>query len=315
MFNYNKFRRISMKLFDEWKLKRECQKLGHENEYNDYKKTKEVLSNDKTMYEGFLKKAEENLARAKELHGEDTLEYSKASDEVNRWKYNLEQLILKAQFIRPNNPSDISYRKNIIDEFSDKIASILGDDTTIRFHGTTIYYAKEILKNNGISSSSSRYDGYDSSTDLEDEISVTTPSTINRTLSFFTDLYAFQSSLPAGCLFVLRTSDEDQELTKYAAMKSFNFKNNPERFLGVCTTSENIPKVREWLKEYGYEENLVFTFDEFLAIAHKFKIDKPDTTLASEVSSEETLIDAEGLIKELDDENIDQTLEVKSRAR
>lgn len=295
-----------MKLFAEWKLKRECQKQGRKNEYDDYVKVKEVLAKDKTMYEGFLKKAEEKFESVKKEFGSVSKEYTLACDEVNRWKYTLEQTILKSQYVRPNKPDDVLYRKRIIDEFSEKIGDILGSDETIRFHGTPVYYAKEILKNNGISSTSSRYDGYDSSTDLEDEISVTTPKTINRTLSFFTDFYAFQSSLPAGCLFVLR--DDNQELIKHAAMKSFNFKESPERFLGICTTSENISRVREWLKEYGYSEELVYTFDDFLTIAHQFKSSVTEANSSDVRGNFECAVDTEALLDELDDEQVSEVL-------
>lgn len=299
-----------MKLFDEWKLKRECQKLGRTKEYDDYLKSKESLARDKSMYERFINDAKEKFLSVKKVYREDTKEYIASRDEVNRWKYALEQTVLKAQFVRPNNPDDIKYRERIIDEFSEKIENILGDDSSIRFHGTPIYYAKEILKNNGIFSSSSRYEGYNSSTDLEDEISVTTSKTINRTLSYFTDFYAFQSSLPAGCLFVLRDNgEEDAKLIKYAAMKSFNFKEHPERFLGICTTSENIPRVRKWLKDYGYSEKLAYTFDEFLTIAHQFKESVPKSNSEEEKEHAKTFTDVEKLIEELDDEKVNQIIE------
>lgn len=261
-----------MGFLDEWKLKRKCIKDGRKNEYQDYLNAKESLAKDKAMYEGYVEKAVARFEEVKKTHGSEDTEYINAKNEVNKWKYTLEQTILMQGYVRPNNKEDILYRKKIIDEFTYSISQTLGDDTSIRFHGTSIYYTKEILKNGSISSSSSRYDGYDSSTDLEDEISVTTSKTIDRTLSYFTDFYAFQRSLPAGCLFVLKAEKpKDQELVKYESMKSFSFREYPERLLGICTTSENITRVKEWLKEYGYDENLVYTFDEFLSIAPSLK--------------------------------------------
>lgn len=78
--------------------------------------------------------------------------------------------------------------------------------------------------------------------------------------------------MPAGCLFVLRDNGAvDSELVKYASMKSFKFREQPERILGICTTEENILRVKGWLKQYGYDENIVYTYEQFLNVAKTLK--------------------------------------------
>lgn len=283
-----------MKAFDEWKLKRICKKSGRLKEYQDYLKAKETWNRDNEMFKNSINKAEIVLKGKTP----DDPTYKSACDEVNRWKYTLEESRLKESFIRPNSPDDIQYREKLVDDFSSKIASILGDDDSIRFHGTPIYFTKEILKSGAILSSSARFDGYNKSTDLKDEISVSTAKTISRTLSFFTGIYSFQSSLPSGCLFVLKADDVDATLVQYSAMKTFSFKANPERLLGVCTTPENIPVVREWLKLYGYDENLAYSFEEFLKIAPSLKAVSEQKKTEDFSSS----LDIEELLDELDDE-------------
>lgn len=261
-----------MKLFDEWKLKRKCIKEGRKEEYEEYLKAKDALLRDKKMYEDTVRKAKIILDNARQTYGEESEQYKKALNGLKRQEYSLNETILAIDFVRPNKKEDVEYRKRIIDEFSDSISKILEGDISIRFHGTSIFFTREILKNGGISSTVSRSDGYNSSTDLEDEISVTSSSTINRTLSFFTDLYSFQRSMPSGCLFVLKSNSEvDDELVKYDVMKSFSFKKEPERLLGICTTEENIERVKGWLKEYGYSDNLVHTFESFLKLVPSLK--------------------------------------------
>lgn len=285
-----------MKLFDEWKLKRECKKSGKETEYHDYLNVKEAWKKEHEMYIGFLKKAEDNLSKMSQTDSG----YNHAYDEVNRWRYTLAESSLKEEFIRPNSKDDIQYRERIIDDFSTKIKEILGDDDTIRFHGTPIYFTREILKSGAILSSSARFDGYNKSTDLKDEISVSTADSIDRTLSFFTDLYSFQSCLPAGCLFVLKSSEVDAELAKYSAMKSFDFKESPERLLGICTTQENIPRVKEWLKMYGYNENLVYSFEGFLSIASSLKSKREENKV--EEDEQTSIVNTDELLDELENE-------------
>lgn len=290
-----------MKAFEEWKLKRKCQKSGRKKEYQDYLQSKASLERDKDMYYGFLMKAEKNL---NDKNPSDST-YKEVKDEVNRWKYNLQEISLRQEFIRPNSPEDIEYREKLTDVFGPKLASILGCDDSIRFHGTTIYYTREILKSGAILSSSARFDGFNKSTDLKDEISVSTANTIDRTLSFFTDLYSYQSSLPAGCLFVLRASESDANLTQYAAMKTFSFKEHPERLLGICTTIENIESVKEWLRLYGYDENLAYTFEDFLKIAPSLKGEDREKII--EKCEDSSNLDMKELIESLEDESINES--------
>lgn len=308
-----------MGLFDEWKIKRECLKSGRKKEYDEYKKSKQAYITEKNMHERYLQKAKLSFEEVKKTHNTSSQEYLKALDEINRWTYAVSEDELKLEFMRPNNIEDIKYREQIIDKFSGEISKILLGDTSIRFHGTPIYFTREILKSGGIFSSSSRFDGYDSSTDLEDEISVTTAETINRTLSFFTDFYAFSRCLPAGCLFVLRDNGAvDSELVKYASMKSFKFREQPERILGICTTEENILRVKGWLKQYGYDENIVYTYEQFLNVAKTLKKENKDRVPEEDSEKQgyqSEIVDAVELINMLEESEENEYLENKGKTR
>ncbi len=281
-----------MGLFDEWKIKRECAKSGRKKEYDEYKKSKEAYITEKNMHERYLQKAKLSFEEVKKIHSTSSREYLTALDEVNRWTYAVSEDELKLEFIRPNNAEDIKYREQIIDKFSGEISKILLGDTSIRFHGTPIYFTREILKSGGIFSSSSRFDGYDSSTDLEDEISVTTAETINRTLSFFTDFYAFSRCLPAGCLFVLRDNGAvDSELVKYASMKSFKF---------------------------GYDENIVYTYEQFLNVAKTLKKENKDRVPEEDSEKQgyqSEIVDEVELINMLEESEENEYLENKGKTR
>lgn len=280
-----------MKLFGEWKIKRECLKNGRKKEYDEYKKVKEAIIKEKQIHEECLKRAEERFEKIKKVYGPSSREYIKASEDVNRWHYCIAKDKLELEFMRPNTLEDIEYRKQIIDRFRDEIGKILSGDNSVRFHGTSIYFAREILKEGEVSSTKVRFDGYDNSISNEDEFCVTTADKIEQTLSFFSDFYAFSNCLPAGCVFVLRATSEDEELAKYAVMKSFKFREHPERILGICTTPENVSKVKKWLKQYGYDEGLVYDYDQFLDVAPSLK--SKDIVSIPEKSDRDTVVSSE----------------------
>lgn len=125
--------------------------------------------------------------------------------------------------------------------------------------------------------------------------------------------------MPAGCLFVLRDNGAvDSELVKYASMKSFKFREQPERILGICTTEENILRVKGWLKQYGYDENIVYTYEQFLNVAKTLKKENKDRVPEEDSEKQgyqSEIVDEVELINMLEESEENEYLENKGKTR
>lgn len=166
----------------------------------------------------------------------------------------------ETEFLRPGSEKDYEYRLDILSNFFDALSRIVPRELRLRFHGTSIYFAREIIESGEISCSQDRF-GYSTSFDLEGHISVTTVDTVGETIQYYIDLNDF--CMPAGCVFVLLPSEEDGKVNG-DQMKKVDFKTNPSVLFAIITTPENIPRVREWCKINNIDEAKVCDFQEFL---------------------------------------------------
>lgn len=229
----------------------------------------EQFNRDKLLIQRNIELCAKNLevarAKAEEVrrrYGRKSQEYQSAYIEVQQCSYYYDMEKAKLKFIRPNNPIDISYRCTESREFCEQLRSVTSRDLDLRFHGTPIYFAEQIIKSGVISSSADRYDGYIHSTDPEGEFSVSDINTLDNTIVFHTDLSAYQNSLPCGCVFALFPADmEDEEYP--GLMMNVNLKQNPEQLFGIFTTPENIERVKSWMQESELDPEKVFTFEQF----------------------------------------------------
>ena len=243
-----------------------------------------VFTENREEYQKFAA-LEERLRKLRKLNDQETLnivqnemnEYLKNSqtaryishciDEVGRWKYQLYAAKLKKNFIRPNREEDIQERDRIANTFGKELMEIVGEDTTLRFHGTPVYFAKEIINSGVITSTADRFDGYIASTDLAGTFSASSIKSLDRSINFFTDFASFQRGLPCGVLFVLNEKAGDEELRKSDEMQSVNFRTNPEQLVGIVCTSEVYDMALNWCLDNGYATDKVFTYDSFLDYA------------------------------------------------
>lgn len=246
-------------------------KQKDDNSQKQYKADKKLLINNAKRYTNYLEQAMDRLKKVQTVYTLDSKEYKHAYDEVQRWKYNVDESKLQLKFIRPGNQLDIGYRNYQYDNFVNKLREVFPDDLDLRFHGTTIYYAEQIIKTGRITSTADRYNGYIKSTDLSGEISASNIETIDTTISFFSDLISYQRSLPCGCVFAL-TPNPETDIDFPNVMKAVDFKKDPSRLFAIFTTPENTPKVKKWINEAGLDSDKVYTFEGFLeAIQEKSK--------------------------------------------
>lgn len=204
-----------MNKFEMLKIKRECKKTGRMQEYREYLSYAETVKSDIVRYSKYVEDYTKKFEEVKINYSEDSKEYIDARDEANRWKQVLDDRIGQLRFIRPNSQEDINYRNSQCNNFVQELKQVLSPNFDLRFHGTPIYFAEQIIKNGGIFSTADRYDSYIKSTDLKGQISASTAKTIARTIDVFSDTMAYQRCLPCGCIFAVKPRNkEDANLRK-----------------------------------------------------------------------------------------------------
>lgn len=229
-----------------------------------YKSNKDNLIKNKEDVEIKLEKA---LIKYEEIKNSDVdkkeARLQVAMKIVNIQKNALSKIIGELEFLRPANEEDIAYRLRQYDEFCEKISKEVPEDLPLRFHGCPIYTAKHILQDGEISSSVDRL-GIETSYDTEGQISVTTRKTIDTTVRGYTDLVG-NYNMPSGCIFVLLPKDEaDEKIGNSLLMGNINFKDEPDRLVGIITSPENIENVKEWGSQIGIDSLKIKDFDDFV---------------------------------------------------
>lgn len=250
-------------------LKKQEEKIAPKEEWE---LAKEVRLSDVERYKKYVKDYSEKINEYnKQGTDKNSYEYRDAVEQLNRFKYALFEAEKSIDFIRPNTTEDIEYRNNLYDSFADNLKNVLPENLDLRFHGTPVYFAKEILESKQISSSADRFDGYISSTDSSGEISVADINGVPRVVDYFLDVPAHQRFLPCGCLFVLTGEGQTERQRKVSVMDNVDFGKNPERLYAVVTTPENISNVQNWLSDAGFSPNKAHSFDGFIEHIRKQK--------------------------------------------
>lgn len=255
-----------MGMLDELKLKYTCMKDGRMQEYETYKEHKKAIQSNINMYSRYVKDATQKFTNIAQSFPENSTEYINARDQINRWQQRVDNYQLSLKFVRPNSQEDEDYRKAQCESFVSNLQSVISPKLDLRFHGTPIYFAEQIIKSGKISSTADRYDGYIKSTDGKGEISASSVKTLGRTIDFFSDMVAYQRCLPAGCIFAVFPKDNEDATYGTDLLHSVDFRQNPEQLFGVFTTPENIGKVKEWMNSSGFNPDSVYTFEGFIQV-------------------------------------------------
>lgn len=227
----------------------------------EYKKQLEVAREQQARNLEQIEKIQDELTALQTRNNpkDENRIYNLKMDLFNR-KYLAYTLGLQMEFLRPDTQDDVDYRLDMYADFAEAIKRDVPDDLPFRFHGTKIYFAREILRSGEISCSQDRY-GYATSHDLSGHISVVTKDKMAITVHGYIDLLDY--CMPAGCIFVLLPSEEDAVMMN-DQMKKVNFKNNPSVLYAILATPENVPRVKMWCVESGIDTNKVCTFFDFL---------------------------------------------------
>ena len=184
-----------MGIFNNFKTWLSCKTSGRMEEYKTYKHALENRVSDINRFTKYLSDAIQKVENAKINFGIDSKQYVDAKYEMHRWQEALDQAKLEIKFIRPNSQEDIAYRNTQIESFVTNLQEVLSPNLDLRFHGTPICFAEQIIKSGSISSTADRYDGYIKSSDGEGEISVANKDSLGITINYFSDMIFTTSTL------------------------------------------------------------------------------------------------------------------------
>ena len=242
----------------------ECLRTGRMEEYKLYVKCQNDLASDIERYSKSVRSFTSQIEAERKKDAPNELKIARLENELNRWKYFLAEAKLAIRYVRPNTKEDIEYRNAMADTFSDELRKVLSPKIDLRFHGTPLYFAEEILRTKQLSSTADRFDGYIKSTNRVGEISVSDRHTVNETIDIFSDVAAYYRSQPCGCIFALLPKDEQDATSIPYSIQNVDLSKNPEQLFGIFTTPENIERIKQDMKKAGLDPNKVFTFEEFL---------------------------------------------------
>ena len=247
----------------------------------------------------------EKFNRIKKEFSPGQKEYEDARDEMYRWIIALDMHKSETEFIRPNTKEDIEYREKLVIDYPNKLKNVLSPNFDLRFHSTSISFAKQIIKSKEISSTPDRYDGYIKNSDGKDVISVSDRNDLSRTIHSYANLNLYTQALPAGCIFALLPKDE-KDVSQYtqSVMSKVDFKQNPEQLFGICTTPENIQRVKEWMNEARLNPDIVYTYEEFLNVVRlRSEIEDQKLPLRDKIHVDEVPRVGEGFFENPDNSN------------
>lgn len=177
------------------------------------------------------------------------------------------------KYMRENNAEDIKHRQSLYQNYASLIDETIPDNVPMVFHGTkNIGVVEEILKSGGLLTPEERGADF---TSFATQIDVTAKTNIRTSLEFASFPETFY--MPYGAIFaffprpdeyekVLKTQDSTEV---ESGVGSINFIKEPERLVGIITTSENIDLFRTWCQKYGINPEKVFTHEMFLTMCAK----------------------------------------------
>ena len=173
------------------------------------------------------------------------------------------KLLDKLRYLRPSDSEDISYRRNVLDDFPYWASEHIPENLHLLFHATTLANAERILNSGRITSGKDRWT-VRTSGDNAGEISISTKNSSFISLAGHMDLVAQEYHLPAGCLFVLQVNDTTyQEAKKNFHVQNIQLKKNPEQLYAIITTPENIDRVKWWMQKNNFLPEKVYDFKGF----------------------------------------------------
>lgn len=173
------------------------------------------------------------------------------------------KLIDKLRYLRPMNPEDTDYRKNIFENFAYWSEDNIPENLRLVFHASTLANSERILNSGKIISGKDNWT-IRTSGNNSGEISVSTKSNLFISLAGHMDLTAQEYYLPCGCLFVLQPDNQTYQIAKQKRqIPNVFLRKNPQQLYAIITTPENQNRVKWWLQKNNFSPDKCYTFESF----------------------------------------------------
>lgn len=172
------------------------------------------------------------------------------------------------QYMRLDTPEDLEERDKALYEFPEIIKSIIPDSEPFVFHGTAnVATVMEIIKSGGLKTPEERVGDYKS---FASQIDVTYKNNISVTCDFADKNRS--NFMPYGAIFVFKPKPSEIENVLntgnssevHGGVDGVDFIENPDRLVGIITTTENKIRIQQCCEANGWDTKKVFTHEEFI---------------------------------------------------
>jgi hypothetical protein len=243
----------------------------------------------KLNHENNLKQKAENLKETEELllqakNNNDTRKVVFYTNRINSILQTINSIKSILSCMRPHVEEDLQERENIRNNYAKIVNEVIPDSEPIVFHGNNnIEVVEQIIKSGGLFTPEQRDVDFKS---FATQIDVTSKTNIRVSLEFADS--GINSYMPYGALFVFLPRENEYENVLntgessevFGGVDGIDFKTEPNRFIGIITTKENLERLKKCCKENSIDSNKIFSHEQFIEfcknkfIDNSFKADK-----------------------------------------
>ena len=236
----------------------------------DNQRFEKLLNNFVSYCEKDIKKIDEYKEKLEQARLEEE------DDDIEKYQRKLNEAIVllkwhesHVKYMRPEISEDLEERKNVFLEFPKMVKNSIPDNIPIVFHGTNnIGIVLEIIRSGGLLTPEERNVGYRSQAT---QIDVTYKNNIRVSCEFAEP--GLDKFMPYGAIFVFTPLETEVEKViktvdsseVFGGVAGVNFKENPSRLIGIITTTESKPIIKQCCIENGWNQEKVFTHNEFVS--------------------------------------------------
>ena len=221
----------------------------------------------KEVYARCIKNEQELVAKFEEEREKNPENSEYYNRRINETKKSIAKKQDKISFMRPDNLDDIELRESIRANFARQIDAVIPDGIPMVFHGRpNLGTVKKIIQDGGLTSPDERGERFRS---FATAIDVGPKKNLGAVLEFAEPKIG--GGMPYGVIFAFYPTEAEKENVLATlgtevdgGVSSVNFRDNPNRLVGIISTPENIQLLKSWCEANGLDSNKVFTHEAFL---------------------------------------------------
>lgn len=228
--------------------------------------------------EGLVEKTRDGIAKLEEKMAAESDEWraERYAQQIRDRQRTLRVQEGWVEFARVPTVEDVEYRMRMRRDFAEQVREAVPDDLHPVFHGSNnLGIVHQIIQTRGLKTPDQRGE---SMTSFANQVDVTTKADIQTSCDFA----EFNSYwMPYGAIFAFLPKPEEEAAVRedemagssevFGGVDGVDFKEQPERLLGIITTPENISKLQGWCDEAGLDASKVLTHGDFIKSMQRLK--------------------------------------------